>query len=246
MINIHQLQHCFGSHRVIDDFNLTINEGEIVTFIGKSGCGKSTLLNIIGGFITPTSGDVMIDNKLKQSPSPDCLMIFQQHNLLPWKNIIDNVRLGLTSKVSDDYIDGHLASVELHGKGHQFPEQLSGGMKQRVAICRAQVHQPKVILMDEPLGALDAFTRYKLQDQLIQLKKQTTATMILVTHDIDEALYLSDRIVLLGEGCRIINQYTISDTQPRNRNDSHLLKIRNDIMEEFALIHHAVEPEYYL
>ncbi|MBO1198868.1 ABC transporter ATP-binding protein [Staphylococcus simiae] len=246
MINIHQLQHCFGAHRVIDDFNLTINEGEIVTFIGKSGCGKSTLLNIIGGFMTPTTGEVMIDNKLKQSPSPDCLMIFQQHNLLPWKNIIDNVRLGLTSKVSDDCIDEHLASVELHGKGHQFPEQLSGGMKQRVAICRAQVHQPKVILMDEPLGALDVFTRYKLQDQLLQLKRQTTATMILVTHDIDEALYLSDRIVLLGEGCRIINQYTISETQPRNRNDSHLLKIRNDIMEEFALVHHAVEPEYYL
>lgn len=246
MIHINHIQHQFGNHLVIKDFELTIKKGNIITFIGKSGCGKSTLLNIIGGFLTSTSGKVMIDGQVKESPSPDCLMIFQHHNLLPWKNINDNIRLGLPHRISDEEINTHLKTVDLNHKGKLFPEALSGGMKQRVALCRAQVHQPKVILMDEPLGALDAFTRYKLQDQLIHLKERTTATIVLVTHDIDEAIYLSDDIVLLGDGCEILGQYHIAQSHPRNRNDSHLLKIRNDIMEQFALNHHLAEPEYYL
>lgn len=246
MIKIQQLQHHFGSHKVIHNFNLDISKGEIVTFIGKSGCGKSTLLNIIGGFIQPSSGRVIIDNEIKQQPSPDCLMLFQHHNLLPWKTINDNIRIGFQQKISDEEISAQLKLVDLEGRGKHFPEQLSGGMKQRVALCRAHVHKPNVILMDEPLGALDAFTRYKLQDQLVQLKHKTKSTIILVTHDIDEAIYLSDRIVLLGEGCNIISQYEITASHPRSRNDSHLLKIRNDIMETFALNHHQVEPEYYL
>ncbi|PHK49561.1 ABC transporter ATP-binding protein [Staphylococcus edaphicus] len=246
MIHINRIQHQFGDNTVINDFELNIDKGEIVTFIGKSGCGKSTLLNIIGGFLTPSSGSVSINGQTKQVPSPDCLMIFQHHNLFPWKNIYDNIRIGLTHRISNEEINNHLKSVDLNNKGSVFPEALSGGMKQRVALCRAQVHRPNVILMDEPLGALDAFTRYKLQDQLIQLKNQTAATIILVTHDIDEALYLSDNIVLLGDGCKIIDQYKIKQSHPRNRNDSHLLSIRNTIMEKFALNHHMAEPEYYL
>lgn len=246
MIHIDHIQHQFGNNQVINDFELNINKGDIVTFIGKSGCGKSTLLNVIGGFLIPTSGTVNIDGEIKQTPSPDCLMIFQHHNLLPWKNINDNIRIGLSRQLSDNEINKHLKSVDLNNKGTLFPEELSGGMKQRVALCRAQVHQSNVILMDEPLGALDAFTRYKLQDQLVQLKEQTSATIILVTHDIDEAIYLSDNIILLGEGCEIISQYNIKQTHPRNRNDSHLLNIRNTIMEKFALNHHMAEPEYYL
>ncbi|HDZ7548508.1 TPA: ABC transporter ATP-binding protein [Staphylococcus aureus] len=246
MIKIQQLQHHFGSHKVIHNFNLDISKGEIVTFIGKSGCGKSTLLNVIGGFIHPSSGRVIIDNEIKQQPSPDCLMLFQHHNLLPWKTINDNIRIGFQQKISDEEINAQLKLVDLEDREKHFPEQLSGGMKQRVALCRAHVHKPNVILMDEPLGALDAFTRYKLQDQLVQLKHKTQSTIILVTHDIDEAIYLSDRIVLLGEGCNIISQYEITASHPRSRNDSHLLKIRNEIMETFALNHHQVEPEYYL
>ncbi|MGO1881715.1 MAG: ABC transporter ATP-binding protein [Staphylococcus equorum] len=246
MIHIDHVQHHFGDNQVINDLELNIEKSNIVTFIGKSGCGKSTLLNIIGGFLTPTSGSVNIDGKIKQTPSPDCLMIFQHHNLLPWKNINDNIRIGLSQYISNEDINKQLKTVDLNHKGKLFPEELSGGMKQRVALCRAQVHQPNVILMDEPLGALDAFTRYKLQDQLVRLKERTKATIILVTHDIDEAIYLSDNIVLLGEGCEIINQYSIKQSHPRNRNDSHLLKVRNDIMEKFALNHHMAEPEYYL
>lgn len=246
MIHIDHVQHQFGDNQVINDFELNIEKSNIVTFIGKSGCGKSTLLNIIGGFLTPTSGTVNIDGKIKQTPSPDCLMIFQHHNLLPWKNINDNIRIGLSQYISNEDINKQLKTVDLNHKGKLFPEELSGGMKQRVALCRAQVHQPNVILMDEPLGALDTFTRYKLQDQLVRLKERTKATIILVTHDIDEAIYLSDNIVLLGEGCEIINQYSIKQSHPRNRNDSHLLKVRNDIMEKFALNHHMAEPEYYL
>lgn len=246
MIHINRVHHQFGENTVINDFELNIDKGEIITFIGKSGCGKSTLLNIIGGFLTPSSGSVNINGQIKQTPSPDCLMIFQHHNLFPWKNIYDNIRIGLNKRMSNEEINHHLKSVDLNNKGSAFPESLSGGMKQRVALCRAQVHQPKVILMDEPLGALDTFTRYKLQDQLIQLKHQTDATIILVTHDIDEALYLSDNIILLGEGCEIIDQYKIKQSHPRNRNDSHLLNIRNTIMEKFALNHYMAEPEYYL
>ncbi|AVQ34185.1 ABC transporter ATP-binding protein [Staphylococcus muscae] len=246
MIHIKHIQHRFDNNLVIKDLELNIKKGNIVTLIGKSGCGKSTLLNIIGGFLKATSGKVTIDEQVKEAPSPDCLMIFQHHNLLPWKNINDNIRLGLSHSISDEEINTHLKTVDLDQKGRLFPEALSGGMKQRVALCRAQVHQPKVILMDEPLGALDAFTRYKLQDQLIQLKERTSATIILVTHDIDEAIYLSDDIILLGDGCDILDQYHIAQSHPRNRNDSHLLKVRNDIMEKFALNHHLAEPEYYL
>ncbi|WMZ72479.1 ABC transporter ATP-binding protein [Staphylococcus pseudintermedius] len=195
MIEIKTLHHYFGEHHVIQDFNLTIPKGKIVSFIGKSGCGKSTLLNIIGGFLTPTSGDVVIDQTRKTAPSSDCLMLFQHHNLLPWKTINDNIKLGLTKDVSNAEINTYLSTVGLAHQGTQFPAALSGGMQQRVAICRALIHQPRVVLLDEPLGALDAFTRYKLQDELIKLRTHTDATLILVTHDIDEALYLSDEIV---------------------------------------------------
>ncbi|MGM7689234.1 ABC transporter ATP-binding protein [Staphylococcus felis] len=238
------LNHYFGSHHVIQNFNLTIDKSKVVTFIGKSGCGKSTLLNIIGGFLTPSSGQVTIDQQIKRSPSSDCLMLFQHHNLLPWKTINDNIRLGIQHHVPNEEINQTLSQVGLEGKGSYFPDSLSGGMKQRVAICRAFIHKPDVVLLDEPLGALDTFTRYKLQDQLIALREHTHATLILVTHDIDEAIYLSDEVILLDEGCKILNQYTIPFTHPRNRNSSQVLKIRNQIMEDFALNHHMADPEY--
>ncbi|WP_421673464.1 ABC transporter ATP-binding protein [Staphylococcus felis] len=238
------LNHYFGSHHVIQNFNLTIDKSKVVTFIGKSGCGKSTLLNIIGGFLTPSSGQVTIDQQIKHSPSSDCLMLFQHHNLLPWKTINDNIRLGIQHHVPNEEINQTLSQVGLEGKGSYFPDSLSGGMKQRVAICRAFIHKPDVVLLDEPLGALDTFTRYKLQDQLIALREHTHATLILVTHDIDEAIYLSDEVILLDEGCKILNQYTIPFTHPRNRNSSQVLKIRNQIMEDFALNHHMADPEY--
>ncbi|WP_421673447.1 ABC transporter ATP-binding protein [Staphylococcus felis] len=238
------LNHYFGSHHVIQNFNLTIDKSKVVTFIGKSGCGKSTLLNIIGGFLTPSSGQVTIDQQIKHSPSSDCLMLFQHHNLLPWKTINDNIRLGIQHHVPNEEINQTLSQVGLEGKGTYFPDSLSGGMKQRVAICRAFIHKPDVVLLDEPLGALDTFTRYKLQDQLIALREHTHATLILVTHDIDEAIYLSDEVILLDEGCKILNQYTIPFTHPRNRNSSQVLKIRNQIMEDFALNHHMADPEY--
>ncbi|MBI5975717.1 ABC transporter ATP-binding protein [Staphylococcus canis] len=246
MITIEHLHHAFGSNEVIQNFNLNIEKNKIITFIGKSGCGKSTLLNIIGGFLTPTSGHVSIDNKIKQEPSSDCLMLFQHHNLLPWKTINDNIRLGLNRKIRNDEINQYLAKVGLEGKGHYFPDALSGGMKQRVAICRALIHQPDVILLDEPLGALDTFTRFKLQDQLLTLRDHTDATLLLVTHDIDEAIYLSDEIVLLDEGCKIINQYTVPLSHPRNRNADQMVTIRNQVMEDFALNHHMAEPEYQI
>ncbi|MCG3399736.1 ABC transporter ATP-binding protein [Staphylococcus massiliensis] len=246
MIQLEDISHQFNEHRVIENFNLSIPKGKIVSLIGKSGCGKSTLLNIVGGFIQPTHGKVMINEKLKLKPSPDCLMLFQHHNLLPWKNIYKNLTIGLNQTMSRETLDTYLQSVDLGQIGTHFPDHLSGGMKQRVAICRALIHKPQVILMDEPLGALDTFTRYKLQDALLTLKSNAASTILLVTHDIDEALYLSDEIILLGDKGSIINQYQVTEPHPRNRNHSTLIHLRQQIMEDFSLLHQSVEPEYYI
>ncbi|ARJ50743.1 ABC transporter ATP-binding protein [Staphylococcus lutrae] len=242
MIEIQQLNHYFDKQHVIQNFSLSVPRGKIISFIGKSGCGKSTLLNIIGGFLTPSTGQVSINGARKTAPSAECLMLFQHHNLLPWKTVRDNIKLGLQRPLQEGEIEHHLVTVGLKDKGNHFPESLSGGMKQRVAICRALVHQPDVILLDEPLGALDAFTRYQLQDVLITLSTHTQATLILVTHDIDEALYLSDEVILLGDGCRIINQYPIHYPHPRHRNNAQLLTLRDNIMKDFA-IHHTADSE---
>lgn len=235
---------------VLDDISFSINQGEIVTLLGKSGCGKSTLLHIVGGFTEANEGQVLLDDQEVLKPTKKCVMLFQQHNLLPWRSVLKNVELGL----EDEKLSAHdkkervLNALELVGLEkhiHQFPHELSGGMQQRVAIARAFAMRPDVILMDEPFAALDTFNRYHLQDELVRIQMQMKTTILLVTHDIDEAVYLSDRVLIMSsQPGKIFNEITISQSKPRDRTHTDFLYFRKKILEQFELsgVHH--EPEF--
>lgn len=185
-----------------EDVSLSINEGEFICMLGPSGCGKSTLLNAIAGFDPVTKGSVTIDGVEVTKPSTEYVTIFQNYGLLPWRTVLKNVELGLESKkipkaqrkeIAEKYID----LVKLSEFKHSHPNQLSGGMKQRVAIARALAVSPKIIFMDEPFGALDAITRMKLQEDILKIAKEEHKTILFVTHDIEEAVFLADRIVIM-------------------------------------------------
>jgi nitrate/nitrite transport system ATP-binding protein len=205
-----------GPFLALQDINLTVAQGEFVTLIGHSGCGKSTLLNLISGLATPTEGALLCANKEITGPGPERAVVFQNHSLLPWLTCFDNVYLavervfGASSIVNGRTVesktqlrertDAALAMVGLTAAAHKRPGEISGGMKQRVGIARALSMQPQVLLMDEPFGALDALTRAKLQDELLQIVATTHSTVVMVTHDVDEAVLLSDRIVMMTNG----------------------------------------------
>jgi nitrate/nitrite transport system ATP-binding protein len=205
-----------GLFPALRDINLNVAKGEFVTLIGHSGCGKSTLLNLISGLATPSAGALLCANKEITGPGPERAVVFQNHSLLPWLTCFDNVYLavervfGATSIVNGrttesktqlkERTDAALAMVGLTSAAHKRPGEISGGMKQRVGIARALSMQPQVLLMDEPFGALDALTRAKLQDELLQIVATTHSTVVMVTHDVDEAVLLSDRIVMMTNG----------------------------------------------
>ncbi|MFN4195266.1 MAG: nitrate ABC transporter ATP-binding protein, partial [Thermosynechococcus sp.] len=189
------------------NIHLEIAKGEFVSLVGHSGCGKSTLLNIIAGFLQPTSGGVVMAGRQVTAPGPDRMVVFQNYSLLPWKTVYQNVALAVKSVLKQlspaeqrQRVEMALQQVHLTQARDKYPAQLSGGMKQRVAIARALAIQPQVLLLDEPFGALDALTRGSLQDELMQVCQGSETTCIMVTHDVDEALLLSDRVVLLTNG----------------------------------------------
>ncbi len=186
----------------LSDVNLDIEKGEFICLLGPSGCGKSTLLNAIAGFDLANKGIVQIDGKDVVSPSTKNVTIFQNYGLLPWRTVIKNIELGLESKGIEkskrrEIANKYLKLVKLENFADSFPRQLSGGMKQRVAIARALAVEPDIIFMDEPFGALDAITRMKLQDDILDICKNEKKTIIFVTHDIEEAVFLADRIVVM-------------------------------------------------
>ncbi|MEH2347232.1 MAG: nitrate ABC transporter ATP-binding protein [Nostoc sp.] len=192
---------------ILKDINLEIKQGDFISVIGHSGCGKSTLLNIIAGMEKPSSGYVEVDGTRVQRPGTERMMVFQNYSLLPWLSAWDNVALGVDKVFShklkverDRIVATHLEMVGLKDASHKKPGQLSGGMKQRVALARALAIKPKLLLLDEPFGALDALTRKSLQAELINICNLAHITTIMVTHDIDEALLLSDRVVMLTNG----------------------------------------------
>lgn len=236
-------------NKVLHDISLNVKKGEFVTLLGESGCGKSTLLSIVGGYMEPDQGKVYVNNQLVEKPKRNCLTLFQQHNLLPWRNVRDNVALGLTGnkKEREQKVFSALKQVGLQEQLKSFPNQLSGGMKQKVAIARAFAMEPDVILMDEPFAALDTFSRFQLQDELVRLQAQKDLSILLVTHDIDEAVYLSDRIFILrsnpGEIYEVIN---INLRKPRNRTDQQFYQIRSRILDIFKLSREVKEPAYYI
>jgi nitrate/nitrite transport system ATP-binding protein len=191
----------------LDDINLTIGEDEYISVIGHSGCGKSTLLKIVSGLEKATAGSVWLDGREVRKPGADRMMVFQQYSLLPWLTVRDNIRLAvdevldkLSSGEKRKIVNEHLAMVGLTEAANKYPDELSGGMKQRVGIARALAIRPKMLLMDEPFGALDALTRGRLQRQVLDIWENHRQAVMMITHDVDEALYMSDRIVMMTNG----------------------------------------------
>ena len=221
---------------VIKDVNLDIKSGEIVALLGPSGCGKSTLLRLIAGLEEPTSGEVTIDERKIVGLDDRCSIVFQEPRLLPWRTIVENVELGLRGRKDNGKALQLLAEVGLGEFAVCLPRQVSGGMAQRAALSRALISEPKVLLLDEPLAALDALTRLQMQDLLSQLVATTGVTIVLVTHDIDEALYLADRIVVLGErGQGIKRTFEINLPHPRDRKDAVVASVRTELYSIFGI-----------
>ena len=214
-----------GVFVALEDVSLDIRQGEFVTLIGHSGCGKSTLLNLIAGLLRPTSGHLFCAGREVAGPGPDRGVVFQNHSLLPWLTCFDNIFLAVERvfglKESRATMKKRTrAALELVGLGHaehKHPHEISGGMKQRVGIARALAIEPKVLLLDEPFGALDALTRAHLQDELVKIVAATHSTVIMVTHDVDEAVLLSDRIVMLTNGPAATVGEVLSVPLPRPR-----------------------------
>jgi nitrate/nitrite transport system ATP-binding protein len=212
---------------VLDDVNLRIAKGEVISIIGHSGCGKSTVLNIVAGLLQASTGGVLLENKEVNAPGPDRAVVFQNHSLLPWLSVYDNVRLAVDKVFSatKDKAERHawtlhnLALVHMDHALDKRPSEISGGMKQRVGIARALAMEPKVLLMDEPFGALDALTRSHLQDSLMEIHSDLNNTVIMITHDVDEAVLLSDRIVMMtnGPAATIGDILSIDLPRPRRR-----------------------------
>ncbi|MBD1902848.1 ABC transporter ATP-binding protein [Trichocoleus sp. DQ-A3] len=193
----------YGPLLVLESTSFKINPGEFICLLGPSGCGKSTILNLIAGFLKPTRGQVLVDGKPVERPGADRGFVFQQYSLLPWKTTFQNVEFGLKirgiSRVErTELVNDYLNRVGLYKHRHSYPHQLSGGMQQRASIVRALVNSPSVLLMDEPFAALDAQTRHMMQELLLNIWSDLKSTVIFVTHDIEEAIFLSDRILVMG------------------------------------------------
>ena len=234
-----------GSFPALRDINLTVAKGEFITLIGHSGCGKSTLLNLIAGLTRPTQGTLICANREIAGPGPERAVVFQNHSLLPWLTCYENIYLGVervfgateTKAQLKARTDAALALVGLTPATQKRPGEISGGMKQRVGIARALAMEPKVLLMDEPFGALDALTRAKLQDELLSIVQKTESTVVMVTHDVDEAVLLSDKIVMLtnGPAATIGEVLSVNLARPRNRvelaEDRHYVQYRKAVID---------------
>jgi nitrate/nitrite transport system ATP-binding protein len=242
-----------GPFIALRDIELKIERGEFVALIGHSGCGKSTLLNIVAGLLRATTGGVLLQGREVSEPGPDRAVVFQNHSLLPWLSVYDNVRLAVdkvhgrtkTSAERDEWTRHNLALVGMDHALEKRPQEISGGMKQRVGIARALAMEPKVLLLDEPFGALDALTRATLQDTVMELQAKLKNTVIMITHDVDEAVLLSDRVVMMtnGPAATIGEVMEVKLPRPRNRlqlaSDPEYNRCRQQILEFLYARHRA-------
>jgi len=234
-----------GSFVALDNVNLKIEEGEFVSLIGHSGCGKSTVLNVVAGLLVATTGGVLLSGREVNEPGPERAVVFQNHSLLPWLSAYQNVEIGVkevfrgkkSRSEMKEWIEHNLELVHMTHALHKLPHELSGGMKQRIGIARALAMQPQVLLMDEPFGALDALTRAHLQDSLMEIQSRLNNTVIMITHDVDEAVLLSDRIVMMtnGPAATVGEILDIKLERPRNRlelaDNSHYNHLRHEVLQ---------------
>lgn len=235
----------------LSNINLEIPQGSFTSLIGPSGCGKSTLLRLIAGLIRPEKGSLTLDGQAIEKPGSDRGFMFQEHTLFPWLTISDNIAFSLRAqgiyKETASRVDEFLELVGLKGFGNYYPYQLSGGMCQRASLARAIVSHPKVLLLDEPFGALDAFTRMNMQDELLRIWKERNMTMIMVTHDVDEAIYLSDRIVVMSpRPGRITKILNVPFSRPRARSSNEFLQCRGEVLRLLDFGGTVLEPEFFL
>lgn len=233
----------------LKDINFSVKKGEFVSIIGSSGCGKTTLLRLIAGLDKPQSGKLLLDGEKITAPDPRRGYVFQQGSLFQWLTVEQNIAAGLKARhvynQNKRRVAEYISLIGLDGFEKAYPHQISGGMAQRVAIARALINDPEVLLLDEPMGALDSFTRADIQDKLLELRRSNNATMILVTHDVDEAIYLSDRIVIMTPRPGKISEILeVKLPHPRHRGGVEFLAIRRNILEKFHLASASPQPEY--
>ncbi len=240
---------------VLKGINLNIEKGEFVSVIGHSGCGKSTMLNLIAGLTKVSAGAVLLENREVNEPGPERAVVFQNHSLLPWLSVYENVNLAVekvfrntkTRAERDDWVMRNLDLVQMGHAKDKKPSEISGGMKQRVGIARALAMEPKILLLDEPFGALDALTRAHLQDAVMEIHARLGNTMVMITHDVDEAVLLSDRIVMMtnGPAAHIGEVLEVPLARPRNRielaSDKTYLKCREAVLKFLYERHRFVE-----
>lgn len=248
-LNISKIDMVFptpkGDFTALKDVDLQIKKGEFISLIGHSGCGKSTVLNVVAGLYQATSGGVLLKNKEVTEPGPERAVVFQNHSLLPWLTCYQNVELGvkevfknkMSSAEMKDWINHNINLVHMDHATHKLPDEISGGMKQRIGIARALAMQPEVLLMDEPFGALDALTRAHMQDSLMEIQDELNNTVIMITHDVDEAVLLSDRIVMMtnGPSATIGEILEVNLPRPRDRislaKDPEYNELRSSVLE---------------
>jgi ABC-type nitrate/sulfonate/bicarbonate transport system ATPase subunit len=221
----------------LDSVSLDVAAGELISLVGPSGCGKSTLLRLLAGLDAPSSGELWIENEVLFGPSAERGLVFQDPNLFPWLTVRRNIQSGLVARGVHQgkrrEVDEFMRLVGLEAFAETYPHHLSGGMAQRVGLARALINHPKVLLLDEPLGALDAFTRMRMQDEVLRLWEARGTTMMLVTHDIDEAIYMSDRIVIMTpRPGRMESTIEVDLERPRQRNSDEFLRLRVKILEQ--------------
>ena len=245
-----------ATNQVLKDINLDVGRGEFISLIGHSGCGKSTVLNIVAGLLRATSGGVIVDQREVNDPGPDRALVFQNHSLLPWLTVYQNVEIAVekifakTKSAAErkEWILKNLDMVNMSHALHRLPAEISGGMKQRVGIARALAMEPKVLLLDEPFGALDALTRAHLQDEVIRIQAELGNTVMMITHDVDEAVLLSDRIVMMTNGpSATIGQILEVDLErPRDRlalsDGARYSRYRHEVLSFLHEKQRKVEP----
>ena len=219
----------------LNEINLTMESGEFISLVGPSGCGKSTILRLVAGLIQPTTGKLTVDGKTITEPSPERGMVFQKPTLFPWLTVWDNIAFSLRMqgrlKGNKDKVERMIKVIGLEKFRNDYPGQLSGGMAQRVALVRSLIDEPDILLLDEPLGALDAFTRMNMQDEILKIWQEKEQLAIMVTHDVDEAIYMGTRVIVLDANPgRVVADIQIKEPFPRDRSSDTFVQYRNEIL----------------